>query len=387
MDGLIGVALGGFCSYFALYLESGTAKNNALTSGAAFLAALCAGVGLAVFHDAATPDLPKLAWASVLLSFAALGTVLAFGASLLGGGREKGVVRLAPLGVLVGIGGVILYLLSQKITNSSPLFLPGVGGLLLWPVLLAVLPVGGRGAGEPSAQTNQVRPALLIAALLLVTGFLAAHQMMQGTGAAVFVIALFLAHFATLGFGETGETNDNAKTGLLFGAALLLLWRFFTTRWANELRGVGLTDQYALFGLLIGAALPRLLAHLPERFKGGNAAAWGTLLFSVVMVLACPASVLVLFGAKSAVALLIGLLVGVLPIIAHNKSAFPGFFALAISLVLAQFTSRAVSLHAPTRMEKIRVLLVLMAGVVVAVIAARAATRGTEYKEKEAHQR
>ena len=393
MDALLGVALGGFCAYFALYLDtprSARAREGAmLADGAGLLAALCAGVGLAVLRDAVTPDLPKLAWASVLLSFAALGTVLGFGASLLGrgNGSRRGAAQLAPLGVLVVLGGGILYLLSQKITNSSPLFLPGIAGLLLWPVALAVIREGRRSAPAPDA----VRPALLVAALLIVTGFLASVQMMQGMGAAVGVVALFLAHLATLGFGDGGQKSQTGdataaqsspKTSLLFLAALLLLWRFFGARWAGELRGAGLTDQYALFGLLIGAALPRLLSSLPERFGGGKAAAWGTLLFSLVTVLACPAAVLALFGAKSAVALLIGLAVGVLPLAAPNLSAFPGFFALAISLVLAQFTGRAIPLHAPTRMEKIRVLLVIMAGVVVAVIAAQTANRGAGAAEE-----
>ena len=36
-----------------------------------------------------------------------------------------------------------------------------------------------------------------------------------------------------------------------FGA-LLALYRLFSSRFESELRGVGLTDHYALFGLLFG---------------------------------------------------------------------------------------------------------------------------------------
>lgn len=381
MDGLMGVALGGFCVYFVLMLARPQPASYAtrLTVGAGFLAALAAGTGLAVFRDAVTPELSKMAWAAALLAFAALGGLLAAGANILFKTAD-GAARLAPLAVLALVGGLILYLLAQKITDGSPLFLPGVGGLLLWPVLLVLVREERRGGND---QNNGFRPALLLASLLMVSGFMAALQLMQGVGAAVGILALFLGHLATLSFDRQDTDSDTRKPSTLGGStssllvlgSLLLLWRFFTTRWASDLRGVNLSDQYALFGLFVGAALPRLLSVVPERFavNGANksGAAGMTLAFCGLLALSCPAAVLVLFGAKSAVALLIGLALGVLPLAAPHASQFPAFFALAVSLALAQFTGHAIPVHAPTRMEKIRVLLVIMAGVVVAVFAAR----------------
>ena len=75
MDALMGIALGGFCIYFTLFLALTRAARTGeagtrLACGAGFLAALCAGVGLAAFRDSVTPDLPKLAWAATILAFA-----------------------------------------------------------------------------------------------------------------------------------------------------------------------------------------------------------------------------------------------------------------------------------------------------------------------------
>ncbi len=399
-DALLGVALGGFSISFILFLDLPLAARvgetgKRLAVGAGFLGALCAGAGLMVFRDSVTTDLPKLSWAATLLAFAALGTLLAAGTSLLVR-SPSGAGRLAPLALVTILGGIILALLSQKITNSSPLYITGIGGLLLWPVVLAVVQQEHGGLG--SVNKELLRPALLIASLLVVSGFLAALQFLQGAGAAIAVVALFIAHLSTLSLlsyeqfedldeRTEHETRNNATiSGLLMLATLLLLWRFFVTRWAGDLRGVNLTDQYALFGLLVGAALPRLLSAVPQRYSvaGGKAsAAWGSLVFCGAMALACPAAILVLFGAKSATALLLGLGIGLLPLAAQNTSLFPGFFALAIALVLAQFTGRIVPDDAPTRMEKIRVLLVIMAGVVVATLAARSLTRGAVDSDDE----
>jgi hypothetical protein len=47
---------------------------------------------------------------------------------------------------------------------------------------------------------------------------------------------------------------------LLLLGTVLLLYRLFASRWDDALRGVTLTDHYAFFGFLVGAALPGLLA-------------------------------------------------------------------------------------------------------------------------------
>ncbi len=386
-DALMGVAIGGFCSGFALLLGLSHAARQGETgrriaAGLGMMAVLAAGAGLGVFRDPLTPELAKLTWSAVLLSFAAFGALLVVGTHLLPLERAGGQYgRMIPLMVLVGIGGLALYECAAKVTDTATLALPGIGGLLLWVVVLAVQREG-RGNTIPATPTLS---APLLSVLLITSGFLAALQTLQGVGAAVGTLALFLAYPATLALShaprggaatepEPDQAARNGAVGLLLFATLLLLWRFFVTRWSGDLRGVNLADQYALFGLLVGAALPGLLAMLPARFKGGTVAnggaGVGALAACAVLVLASPAAVLVLFGAKSAVALLIGLAVGAIPLLSGGASLLPGLLAVGIALALDQFAGRILPAETLTRADKMRYLAFILSAVVVAVIAA-----------------
>ncbi|MBC8135582.1 MAG: hypothetical protein H8F28_06830 [Fibrella sp.] len=393
-DGLMGVAIGGFCVTFVLFLaatgttQRDSATDRRLVAATGMMATLAAAASLGVFRDPLTPELSKLTWSAVLTAFAAIGTLLVAGTALLGVGQSGKIGRIIPLTVLVSVGGLALYQMATKLTNTAELSLIGIGGLLLWPVALSVLREAQHRGGNTTATPLLSVP--LLAVLVVTSGFLAALQSLQGVGVAVGTLALFVAYPATLMLSDRTEEEaegnsaaaiSNGAVGLLLFGTLLLLWRLFATRWAGDLRGVNITDQYALFGLLVGAALPGLLAAIPRRIREQKTMQSGGALTAIticaILSVAAPAAVLTLFGAKSAVALMIGLALGAVPVLTGGTSLLPGLLALAVSLALTQFTGAILPAETPTRAEKIRYLAVIMSAIVVAVIlGGRIGTRG-----------
>lgn len=386
-DGLMGVAIGGFSVAFLLFLAVPGATRHTSPVGrrivvtTALLTTLAAGASLCVFRDPLSPELAKLTWSAVLLTFAATGSLLVAGTTLSGIGQSGKIGRIIPLTVLVCVGGLALYQMATRITNTSELALIGIGGLLLGPVALSVLRESQhRGS---NGHTTPLMAVPLLAVLVITSGFLAALQSFQGVGVAVGVLGLFLAYPATLALSDRSDDDgvDTARAtipvgavGLLLFGTLLLLWRLFSTRWAGDLRGVNLTDQYALFGLIVGAALPGLLASLPRRVPAtetpANGATLGAVAVCMILSLAVPAAALALFGAKSAVALMIGLALGCVPVLSGAASLLPGLVALAVALALTQFTGTVLPAETPTRAEKIRYLAGILSAIVVAVIVA-----------------
>jgi|GEM_PF-2745177 hypothetical protein len=380
LDGLAGVAIGWFCAAFPLYLGLPEERRDGLDGlrlvyGAGLTTTLAAAAMLGVFRDPLTPELAKLTWSGSLTAFAAFGALIVAGVTLPSGGRTPtGAGRLTPLLALVLAGGLGLALLSARVLGDLRFLAVGAGGLLLWPVALALLREEP-GSANPAGRSFAVP---LLPVVLVTAGFLAAVQALQGVGAALFVLSLFVALPATFALapglskeaadGEERPLGPPALALLLFGT-LLLLWRLFVTRWDSELRGVTLTDQYALFGIVVGAAFPALAAALPVRLRG--AVPLLTLALCGLLALAAPGAVLLLFGPKSLAALLIGLALGAALARepeAGGPSLLAGLLALAAGLALCQFTGRVLPDDDPTRVEKIRWLIGLMAVVAAAVL-------------------
>jgi hypothetical protein len=381
MDALMGVAIGWFCVTFALFMglpsaERDGAAGRQLAAGTGMATTLAAAAMLGTFRDPLTSELAKGTWAAVLLAFTAFGALLAAGAALV---PAKGVYgRLLPLALLVGGGGLALFQIATKVTGEPRLWWCGVGGLLVWPVALVLLRDAARWPGRRAGSGFAVP---LLAVLVVASGFMAALQTLQGVGAAIFTLALWLVLPVSFALMAPGDDDGEAvvpvalaSVALLLFATLLLLYRLFVTRWSDDLRGVNLTDQYALFGLIVGAALPSLLAAVPERWRGGAEAKSGAGLLALVcctlLTLAAPGVMLILFGPKSAVALLIGLALGSVQSLTGRASLLPSLLALGVALALDQFTGRALPEDEPTRVQKVRWLVFIIAGIAAAVIAA-----------------
>jgi hypothetical protein len=394
-DSLMGVAIGWFCVSTAFFFSlpdehRDGATGRVMVQATGLVTTLSAAVLLGIYRDPMTRLLPKLSWSTLLLSFVALSVLLLAGIVQLPFIRRPGKTRLLPLIFLIVGGSAGLYQLAVKLTDSPRIAFIGMGGLLLWPVVTAVL----RETQRRSAITLNALPSAFLPVVLITAAVVAAIQVMQGVGAATVVLAAYLSMPATLMLFPTNDSFENAEqkslnianVGLLLFGSLLVLWRLFIVRWGDDLRGVNLTDQYALFGILIGVALPTLLANLSASWKGGKEAstAVGVLVLGVtaIVALVAPAFVLILFGPKSIVALMIGLAIGVLFSLARVSALLPALLALAVGLALDQWAGRLLPDQTPTRLEKVRYLVSLMAVVVTVTLGSDILTRWQEGRGK-----
>jgi hypothetical protein len=230
-------------------------------------------------------------------------------------------------------------------------------------------------AGEASAGVSP------LAALLVASGFMVSFQLLQGFGVGLLVIAF---GFAAAAFGLLDATEKRevgawppGMVGLFLFAVVLLLYRWFDSRWAGALRGTTLTDHYALFGFLAGAMLPGLLAESLHFGRRDTRRAPSILSAALAgaLTLAAPAVIVVLWGAKCSLALLGGLALGGLATgnlprsspVERGAGPIPGsspavsLFAIAVALALVQWTGHLLPLSEMTRAEKVRLLAYLIA--------------------------
>ncbi len=186
-------------------------------------------------------------------------------------------------------------------------------------------------------------PLVLVAAGILVFPALA------GVGLAWMLLAAWTVPAIVIGCAEP-STNPNSESlslhafslmqTFLFGT-LFVLYRVCTARFNDDLSGLPLMDQNVLFATLAGVCLPSLLSSLalPARAKNYSVFA---LVVAGVVALCVPAAALLFWGAKSILALLIGLSLAVLvnPAFGSERRAaqslIAGLFALCITLVLCQ---------------------------------------------------
>ena len=142
---------------------------------------------------------------------------------------------------------------------------------------------------------------------------------------------------------------------LLFGS-LLALYRIFSLRFHSELRGVGLTDHYALFGMIVGVLLPQALTSLLNRARAGSTDTDSSRLFRLVitglLVLVVPTLVLTLWGAKCALAIMIGMLFSTV----FEASLLPAIIAVAVALAMTQWLHHVLPLAQLTRDQKVTLL-------------------------------
>lgn len=218
----------------------------------------------------------------------------------------------------------------------------------------------------PGGQGNALAVLTLVAASML------AFQMLKGYGVSLLLISVLLMAGLAAAAGLSGleertqETSPAASSSLVPAASqftrlfllgvVIALYRLFTSRFDSELRGVGLTDHYALFGLLFGAMLPPFLTGFLMRVPTGSADSSGARLMRLavtgLLVLALPTVVLALWGAKCALALLIGLALSTV----FETSLYPALFSLAVALAMTQWTSHVLPLAELTRDQKIHTL-------------------------------
>jgi hypothetical protein len=424
IDALVGVAMGWFCVSFVLFLGlAGTSISHYLSvvAGIGFTVTLCAVTALGIYREPITPGIARGAWSTLamllacgvplsLLLSALMVRVLVRPASgnpinrLFAGvgrryfpdtdsdalaGRGYGIVLCGVL--LLALGNVLSLKLIEEPRLFSVILLGVLTGLVTWWLAHESRPATA--ATEETMMPGSLSP---LAALVMLCAFMVSYQLLQGFGAGLMLLAAWMSLALALP-GALQDEGDYAESAVvpqfwstplalsrvLMFATVLLLYRVFSMRFRDDLHGVALTDHYALFGFLAGAMTPGLLAGLLwspvlvlAEGKNLAGARLGRLLLVAVLALAVPAAILVLWGAKCALALLAGLALatvgGHLPSVSARRAAemlpraimATSLFAVAIALALVQWTHRVLPVAEMTRADRIRVL----AGVVGALL-------------------
>ena len=266
-------------------------------------------------------------------------------------------------------------------------------------------------AAAERARRSEENPAISqqYGALLLLTfaaATMLAYQWLQGVGMGILLLAAWFP--LGLAFAARLESSDDASVSpssdllrlLLFGS-VLLLYRVVSARFSAELSGVGLTDQYALFGLLVGAFAPALLSGYVLRGETRF------LRFIVAggLALFLPGVTLLLYGAKCGLALLMGAALSFVtnpptrepdsphssagkgetettalapPLSLRRRGAGgevigglgSALFAVAIALTLSQWTGRVLTYTLLSRHQRLHILEWCVGILVVALLAA-----------------
>jgi len=258
------------------------------------------------------------------------------------------------------------------ILGPNPMFhviaLGILASLLIWWL---VRDQSRQGSPLPSAQLS-TQPNFAAALTLAAAGMLS-FQLMGGFGLCLLLSVLLLNAALVCaailpGLHERAVEVDAAPATpweisaaggmvrLMILGIILALFRFFSTRFESDLRGVGLTDHYALFGILFGAALPPFLNAFFRRIPPGSTDSDGLRLYRLavtgLLILVIPTVLIAFWGAKCILALLIGLAVSTL----FEGSLLSALFAVAVALALTQWTHHLLPLTQLTRDQRVNVL-------------------------------
>lgn len=248
----------------------------------------------------------------------------------------------------------------------------GVGGLTLCAAIgiAAAALIAWNRANDDEASEG---PSLL-AVLLTLAAFMASQQLLGGIGCAVALISAWTMNAVRLCADPSAERSSSlapGSAGPLALALLLLLYRTIEVRFASDLRSGNLIDHYALFGIVLAAALPTLLAARVQRIERRGLEPAVT---AALTALAVPAIIMVVWGPKCVPAMAIGLALSValapragLPQAADRITS--GILAIAIALALTQWTGHVLRLAVLTRAERAHIVY-WIAGSLIALLAA-----------------
>lgn len=186
--------------------------------------------------------------------------------------------------------------------------------------------------------------------LVLVAAGVMVFPELTGVGMAMALLTAWTIPAALLGSAEPSASASDEPTGtravalaqtFLF-ATLFVLYRVFTSRFDDGLRGLPLMDQNVVFAALCGVFLPSLVAWLavPNTQRGRIS------LFCIgaagLLAMMFPAATILFWGGKCTLALLLGLTLSATVIHADNdaiqsaRSLVSGVFALCVTLILCQ---------------------------------------------------
>jgi len=304
---------------------------------------------------------------------------------------------------------VLAKLLSSRALDQPHLFTSAVAGALAGWVCWWLV---AEGRAFSSADESAPAPQFVPIAVLLVLGVaVVAFNQLAGFGIAVATVSAWLSFamaqaFVLEGHGEAPETSDAQGASLqgllhlLLFATGFLMYRFVTTRFSDDLKGVGLADQYGMAGFLTGAATPVLLAALlpVSALATGNSTArtLSRLMVAGLLTLAVPGLAILLWRSKVALALIAGLSLAIVAPLWSGRSSvrsgeglsipalFQALFALGAMLALGQWTHHVLGFASLTRDAKVSLVTWIVGGLIAAILvldfggrfASRLANRG-----------
>lgn len=277
------------------------------------------------------------------------------------------------------------YLISLRVVGNPRLFpLLAIG---IFVGLMAAWSTAVRANADSSAATivNWQNGALGV--LVVLAGAMTAYLFLSGFGVALLMVAAWLSGglACTFALDSARPANGAETTGktafvsaifllrlLLFGV-VLVLYRLFVSRFADNLRGVGLSDYYALFGLIAGAILPSLYSgYLLRPSLAASMSPSSAILrlgITAALVLLAPALILILWGGKCALSLLMGAALAI-ALTESGAGLLPSLFALALALALTQWTEHVLPLASLSRDDKFHLLKVVVSSLVVLLLLA-----------------
>ena len=413
IDTILGIALGWLA--ISLLLSTLNSQHSTLLSGAAFAVTLSGTMALAVFRGAGiyqefrwgaaaavmASGIPLLIFLSALPQslYAALGLRLPFaGAIARSGGdalKTEAARESAARGIRVILSALLLlglaYLVSLKVVEQRAILTAAaigiVAALTAWWLLRDGVEewrsrgeeetgrredagMGGRGDAHhgmnsvaiperPNARTPE-RPDYHtpshspLAVLVILAGIMVAYQLLAGFGVGIAVLAAWLVG----GVALSGSPAARPLAAALAFGTVFVLYRVAVERFSDEMRGVSVTDHYALFGFVFGLLAPSLLSRLaPE------SADWKALnrLFVIgLLILAAPAGIVLVWGQKTLITFLFGLALAAASALsgiqAFRRSGVQALIAMAMAAAVAQWTHVALPLAALPRTDKLKIL-------------------------------
>jgi hypothetical protein len=434
IDALAGVAIGWFCVSITLiagFVSSQSQPSDLpravlpLASAAGFTAAVCSIATLGAFRGGEDFAADRWSAAGIALAagvpfaiylcsitaplFARIGLKTPFPrlftwltqrlVSTEDGRAAAARVWRAMAATLILLG--LAKLLSTRALDQPHLFTAALAGVLAGWVCWWLV---AEGRAVRSGDDGPVAPQFVPIAVLLLLGVgVVAFNQLAGFGVGVAVISAWLSFGMAQAFvaesrvesaADSADTPSSSLQGLLhllfFGLGFLL-FRLVTTRFADDLKGVGLADHYGIAGFLAGSVVPVLLAALMPT-GGRPARSLARLIVIGLLTLAIPATALILWRSKVAVALVAGLgLATVAPLWNRSGSRESAGFsvsallqallALGVMLGLSQWTHHALGFASLTRDAKVGLVTWIVGGLIVAVLTldfgGRLASRGS----------
>ena len=397
IDVLLGAAIGHLAITTLLTILPNTQHQtpNTLLPGAAFTATLCATAALGIYRGATVYSEWK--WGAVAALLAAAIPFLMLLSALPNAAFAAFAMRLPLSGLLARTTGAAVTSEETREAGAralrvilSALLLLGLAylvsrKLVMQPAVLNVVLIGiiaalaaawllrdtdrpeGLNARTPEGPSNTEHqtPNTVLAVLVILAGIMVSYQMLAGFGVGLAILAGWLVGGIALSPGEGAESESRAGPTLLISAlcfgTVFVIYRLATERFRDDLRGIPLTDHYALFGFVFGMLVPSLLSRhfILDRGLGASILKAGLL---GTLALAAPAAIVLVWGQKTLLTFLFGLALAASPAFRHSgvqafrNQALTALLAIGISLAVAQWTHLALPLAALPRADKLQIL-------------------------------